>query len=111
MNISIRMIHTEADPHLVTYALSRIRFALGRLVSPLWDVRLVFSDENGPKGGVDKRATLEVTGGARVFVEAHGDDPRAVIDVAATKARKALVRHLKRQKHVTRARVTERLAG
>lgn len=84
----------------------RFLFALSRFGDRLRAVRVRLRDINGPRGGVDKRCTVEVrgTGFSTLFVEVLDTDPLAALDRAAGLARRVVVRA------IDRARTPVRLA-
>ncbi|MCW8132002.1 MAG: HPF/RaiA family ribosome-associated protein [Planctomycetota bacterium] len=83
---------------LQDYALQRTEFALRRFAERLKRVEVDLADENGPRGGVDKRCriTLALHAGGQVRVEAVSGDAMRALDRAAGKLRQALVRRLQK---------------
>lgn len=75
------------------YALNRLRHLSQRLT-----VRL--SDENGPKGGIDKsvRVQLSLAGGRAIVVRAAGHDWHQTIDLVARRLANTLSRRNQRQR-------------
>jgi ribosome-associated translation inhibitor RaiA len=73
---------------------SRARFVLRRLgwLVPRADVQL--SDVNGPRGGVDKRCTVELRtdGAGTVVVTSVASDWRSALDQALNRAARFLLR-------------------
>lgn len=76
----------------------RVRFALGSRSNRVHDVFIRLGDDNGPRGGVDKRCTVKVrlSGMAPVIVAHQDTDLYAAIDAAADRAGHAVARRLKR---------------
>lgn len=85
----------------------RILFALSRFESRIQDVDLVVSDENGPRGGVDKVARIAVTlRGASDVVMTHKDDEISkCISRLADRAGRAVARSLKKSHQFDRSRL------
>ena len=62
MMIHIRAIGMASSPSLHDYAERRAFGAIGRIASPLDRVAISISDDNGPRGGVDKRCRIVLSG-------------------------------------------------
>jgi hypothetical protein len=75
-------------------------FALSRFASRLRAVRVRLADVNGPRGGVDKRCSVEIRAGSLppLFVEVLDAEFESALDRAADAARRALVRALERSR-------------
>jgi hypothetical protein len=78
----------------------RLGFALGRFGAQVTGIRVSVSDENGPRGGVDKKCRVEVRGARRLAVVAEdaASDERAAIARAAERAGRAFARALERRR-------------
>lgn len=100
MKIEFRGVGRDAGTTLREHAERRILFALSRFAGRLREVRVRLADVNGPRGGVDRRCTVEVRGpGLRpLFVEVLDAEPLAALDRAADRARRAVVRALDRSR-------------
>jgi ribosomal subunit interface protein len=85
---------------LSKYVERRFQVALGRFDKrlPLVTVRLL--DENGPKGGVDKRcqATLSMPPATAIMVEESHADLYTAIDLVADRAARAVTREIGRRR-------------
>ena len=81
-------------------AISRTRFAMRRLHWLVPRARVNLSDLNGPRGGVDKRCRLELRApaGPAVVVTAVATDWRRALDLALTRAVRALLRWWQRRR-------------
>lgn len=79
-------IHTER----------RLRFAFGSTSGRVRAVVVRLADENGPRGGVDKRCTIrvELPGTSSVVIEHQEADLYVAIDRAADRAGRAVARRL-----------------
>ncbi len=74
----------------------RLRFALGGLGSRLGRVGVTLADENGPRGGVDKRCTvrLKLPAQPAIVIEQQDTDLYVAISCAVERAARALTRQL-----------------
>jgi len=88
----------EETPSLRVHVERRLGFALSRLEDRLSGVRVCCTDENGPKGGLDKRCVVELRGPGidPLVVEARATEWTVAIDQAVELAARALVRALDR---------------
>ncbi len=70
------------------YAIDRIDHALTAVRAHVRKVMVYLSDENGPRGGADKRCRVAVTldTGRPVVVESSGGSVTGVVDAAAGRA-------------------------
>ena len=102
-------IHIQARGFTVTEPLRalaerRLRFALGSLSGRIRSVNMLLDDQNGPRGGIDKRCKLRVALPAQpaVVIEQLDADVYAAIDRAAERASRTLARRLNRQLQLRR---------
>lgn len=86
MNISITGQTSEALEQIVQ---ERFEAALGQHESWIDRVSIRLSDENGPRGGVDKlvRVEIGIRGAKPLFIEQRGSDFYIVINHAAERAK------------------------
>jgi ribosome-associated translation inhibitor RaiA len=98
MKIDIKARGFRLTEGLRTQAERRVRFALGSTSGRVRSVVIRLADENGPRGGVDKRCTIRATlaGGAPVIIEHQEADLYVAIDRAADRAARAVSRRLER---------------
>ena len=88
----------ESSAAVHEYLELRLAFALGRIGSHVKRVRVLLSDENGPRGGEDKRCRLQVHSRlGLVQVQETDRDLYAAIDHAAERMRRALARIFARE--------------
>ncbi len=82
------------------FAERRVRFALRRLSWLVPRAKVQLSDVNGPRGGIDKRCSIELdaAGAQPVLVTALARDWRAAIDDAVSRAARTLMRVWRRGK-------------
>ena len=73
---------------------ARVRAAMATLAPRVSSARLVFSDQNGPKGGLDVRCgiTVSVRGRRQLHVEDQAKTPRQALDGALDKLERRLGR-------------------
>lgn len=85
----------------------RLRFALGTMSGRLRRLSVRMADENGPRGGVDKRCALRVSlpGQPPVIVEQLDADLYAAVDRAADRLGRSVARRLARAAHDRRCGV------
>ena len=98
MQIDIQARGFRLTEGLRTQAERRVRFALGSTSSRVRSVVMRLADENGPRGGVDKRCTIRANlpGGPPVIIEHQEADLYVAIDRAADRAARAVSRRLKK---------------
>jgi putative sigma-54 modulation protein len=98
MQIDIQARGFKVTAGLRTQAERRLRFALGSTSARVRKVVMRLADENGPRGGVDKRCTLRanVLGVPLVVIEQQEANLYVAIDRAAARAGRAIARRLKR---------------
>lgn len=79
----------------------RLQFALGWADDRLRQVSVCLSDENGPRGGEDKRCRIQVAfrGTPSVVINDTETDLYVAIDRAADRASRAVARRLERQRN------------
>jgi ribosomal subunit interface protein len=104
MRIEIRG-NVVLSPALARYVERRFQAALGRFSSRLPWITVRLTDENGPKGGIDKgcHVTLTMPPAVAMRVEESHADLYAAIDFAADRSARAVTRQIGRR----RARRTE----
>ncbi len=83
-----------------THTERRLAFALGRFARRIEQVRVRFTDLNGPRGGVDKRCAIECNLGPHgaVVIEETDADLYTAIDRASHRVKVAVRRKLDRVK-------------
>ena len=99
MKIELRVRGLE-DPAVLRDQLERrLQFALGRFGHEVAQVTVRLTDENGPRGGVDKRCHLTVRGPrlATVVIDERNSVAEAALDLAAGRAGRAVARLLDRR--------------
>jgi putative sigma-54 modulation protein len=77
----------------------RLHFALARFDGTIRNVEISLSDENGPRGGVDKRCRvlMTLTRGNRLVVEGRGERLQDLLDRTLERAGRAAARALERR--------------
>lgn len=100
MQINIQASGLELTDSLQNQIVRRLRFALGWAGHRLGKVSVRLSDENGPRGGQDKRCRIRVgiAGAQSLVIEDTEADLTVAIDRAAERAARVLVRRLERQR-------------
>jgi ribosome-associated translation inhibitor RaiA len=103
MQIDIQTKGFGLTPSLVAHVARRLRAIAGRLGPRLRQITAHLSDQNGPRGGIDKQChlVLHVDGAAPVVVTDARQDLYLAVDRAAERARRALTRRLKRARRIS----------
>jgi len=98
MQIDIQSRGFKLTEGLRTQAERRVRFAFGSTSGRVRSVVMRLADENGPRGGVDKRCTIRanLSGIPPVVIEQQEADLYVAIDRAADRAARAVSRRLKK---------------
>ena len=96
MHIDIQARGFRLTEALRAQAERRVRLALGSAGGRVRSVVMRLADENGPRGGVDKRCTIRANlpGGPPVVIEQQEADLYVAIDRAAGRAARAVSRRL-----------------
>ena len=98
MKLDIRSPGLPPPSTFQDHAEKRLSFALGRLLKGrAAHISLMLSDQNGPRGGVDKDCRVVLRAGETVIVtHARDADVFTAIDRAARRLAHALSRHIDR---------------
>jgi len=98
MKLTVHWKDLPASPELRERLERRLGFALGRFGSRVRAVWARLSDENGPRGGIDKCCKLRLRGEelGPLTVEASDSDLGAAIDRAADRLGRAVARVVER---------------
>lgn len=93
----MQVLFESRDPRAAVLrdtAVHRVRFVMRRLTWLVPRARVLFSDVNGPRGGVDKRCQLELKTdrSGSVVITSVARDWRVALDKALARAVRALVR-------------------
>lgn len=103
----MQVLFEARDPEgapLRDLAIRRARFVMRRLSWLVPRARICLSDDNGPRGGVDKRCQIELSTqqGGVLVVTTVARDWRTALDGALARAARAVVRRLRRSQPQTR---------
>jgi hypothetical protein len=103
MQVLFESRHPEGHP-LRDEAVRRAKFVMRRLTWLVPRARVCLSDDNGPRGGVDKRCQVELRtrSGATVLITSVARDWRSAIDNALARAARVLMRQLRRSQRMDR---------
>ena len=104
MTISVRGDGIDVSPELGGLVERRLSFALSRFGGRVRAVSVGLTDLNGPRGGIDKRCSMQARLAPRgsVRVEDTDSDLPAAIDRAATRLARAVTRALERRREGAR---------
>lgn len=107
MRVSITDRSGALDEQLRDFAERRLRFALSRFHSKVQYVRMVISDENGPRGGPDKccRVTVTLRPGGKLTVSSSDVELPACVARAAERMGRRLARAIDMQQQFDRSRL------
>lgn len=97
----MQVVFESRDPEgarMRALAEQRVRFVMRRLTWLVPRAKVLLSDTNGPRGGVDKRCQVELRtdGDRQVVITSIARDWRSALDSALARAARALVRLLHR---------------
>ena len=100
MQIDIQSRGFALTDALREYAERRLRFALARVGDRIRRVRVRLADVNGPRGGIDKACSIQVTlnGLASVMTEDTEADLYLAIDRAAARTGRSVARLVARSR-------------
>ncbi len=108
----MQVLFESRDPEGATLrdlAERRVRFSMRRLAWLIPRAKVLLSDVNGPRGGVDKRCqvALSTASNGQVVITAVARDWRSAIDNALARASRVLMRHWRREHGRGRHRTLE----
>jgi putative sigma-54 modulation protein len=108
MHVDIRWKGLPKSPSLADHVQNRLRSALRGFQEKVRTVTVRFEDTNGPRGGIDKRCSVEMTGAFGILVaEGRDGDFYAAADQALSRAERSVAKSLKRDRP-SRERLAER---
>ena len=100
MRIQVFSNHVDIDQTLRAQIETRVRLALGRISSRVSRVSVYLADENGPRGGVDKKCRLvaKLLPDGDLVVQGNGSDWEGLIGDTLNRLMRAVVRDLERRR-------------
>lgn len=112
MEIDVRIQGTDLADAVRTYAVRRIRFAVGRFGARVGRIVIRISDVNGTRGGVDQccHISAELLPTGKVVMEQLDADLFTAIDRAAERVGQAFRREIERTREARTRRVSIRTA-
>jgi putative sigma-54 modulation protein len=111
MRIDIRWKGQPKSQSLADHVQNRLRFTLHGFQERIRTFTVRFEDTNGPRGGIDKRCSVELTGAFGVLVaEARDSNFFAAADLALSRAERAVAKSLKRERR-SRERLGQHVPG
>lgn len=104
MPVSVRTGACLADAGLRETVVNCVYWTLRRYAKRICDVGVWLDDVNGPRGGIDRvcRIQVRLAGPGILTVESRAGTIHAAVGMAADRAKRAIVRKLKRRRMVTR---------
>lgn len=102
MKIHLETQGFEATPAIKQHVLKQLKFNLANFDSHIMSVDVFLRDINGPKGGADMKALLQVKLESRhaVKVESTRTDLYAAVVLAARQAKRAVRRTISKQRRM-----------
>lgn len=103
--------HNADGSQMRDLSVERLRFALRRVIALVSRAEVQLADDNGPRGGVDKRCRVELkTDKAGTFVVTSlAADWRTALEKSLERAMKVLTRSVKRTHKPVRGRSAKRV--
>ncbi len=100
MNFSIHSKGISSSAALLEYASLCLRTAVSRYRNAVHEVRVRLSDENGPRGGMDKRCQVQVNlrGRQPLRITQDSDDIYQAVALAARRTDRLLGRSVNRRR-------------
>ena len=100
MNLDIQSTGFPITDALSGHTQRRLQFALTRHTNRIAHVAVRLGDDNGPRGGIDKfcRIQVQLVDARTAVIEDTGADMYAVIDRAADRVGRVVVKHLERSR-------------
>jgi len=99
MHVDIRWKGLAKSRSVADHVQNRLRFALRGFQERVRTVTVRFEDTNGPRGGIDKRCSVELTGAFGILVaEARDANFYSAADLALSRAERAVAKSLKRER-------------
>ena len=110
MKIDITTQQVELDKNVSDQVLRRLQFALSKFGHSIRQVQVHFSDLNGPKGGNDKKCSINVklVSTGEVMVQGVGKDIATTLSYSVERVGRAVKHELERRREVP-IRVNRRL--
>ncbi len=111
MNITTRTQDFEMSDAIDQFVRSRLTKALSRLDDDITAVDVYMKDENGPKGGVDKRVIIRVRQRSRPMfaVDTTAENLYAAVELGVKRTRRVIRRQLRKTRKVARISLRDRL--
>jgi ribosome-associated translation inhibitor RaiA len=100
LSINVRGYGIDVSPSVAELVERRLSFALSRFGRRVRAVSISLTDLNGPRGGIDKRCSMQARLAPRgsVRVEHTDSELRAAVDRASTRLARAVARALERRR-------------
>ena len=110
MDVEVRIQGTDLGDAVRTYAVRRMRFALGRFSSRVGRIVVRIYDVNGTRGGIDQccHISAELLPSGKVVVEQIDADLFVAIDRAVERMSEAFRREILRARQARTRRVSVR---
>jgi putative sigma-54 modulation protein len=99
MRVSVTARRIQLSDAVHDYLDRRVYFALGRFAAAIRAVKIILCDENGPRGGADKRCQVQLAlqYGPPLIVTGRGSHITPLIDHTVDRAGRMAARAIKRK--------------
>jgi ribosome-associated translation inhibitor RaiA len=111
MKLELRITHLQSSAPLEAHIVRKLEFLLQRFADRVERVVVRLVDENGPKGGIDKRVRIAVRLAGdmpAVLVEATSDDAYVAVTRATARLHEQIVRVIEKHGWAKAARLEQR---
>lgn len=101
MKILMRAKNLQLTDEVKTSIHRRVYFSLGRFSSCIRDIKIMLTDINGPRGGIDKscQVNIRLKPYGEVFIKDQSEDLQGVIYSIFDRLNRTLERKIKRDFH------------
>ena len=92
MNIFVHFLGRRRSRRVVDFAQRILERSLSRVHQPIREIRLRIRDENGPRGGIDHRCSLEIrmAQGRSLYLHELATEPESAVHRLAQRAARLL---------------------
>lgn len=113
MNITTRAQDFEMSDAIDRFVRRRLKKAFRRLDDEITAVDVYMKDENGPKGGEDKRVIIRVRQRNRpqFVVDTTCENLYAAVELGVKRAKRVIRRHLRKSRKVSRLSLRDNRGG
>lgn len=112
MNITTSAQDFEMSDAIDQFVRNRLNSALRRFDDEITAVDVYMKDENGPKGGVDKRVIIRVRQRSRPMfaVDTASENLYAAVELGVKRTKRVIRRQLRKTRRISRISLRDRLS-